>query len=87
MNISANPTCANASENFGSNVSVFSFPFKAAASPHDDLFGFSTTDGSMVTFNAGTNAISKGAGIFIGDYFVGFADNPFADTAVPFIKY
>ncbi|RDV17076.1 hypothetical protein DXT99_00735 [Pontibacter diazotrophicus] len=87
MNTLAKSTLAYASESFGSNVSVFSFPVKAGSSLNEDIIGFSTTDGHVVTFNAGTNAISNGAGIFIGDYFVGFADGPFSDTAMPFIKY
>lgn len=87
MNTSAKPTLAYASESFGSNVSVFSFPVKADSSINEDIMGFSTTDGHVVTYNAGTNAISSGAGIFIGDYFVGFADNALSDAAMPFIKY
>ena len=87
MNISANSAAAYASETFGSNVSVFSFPSKAGASSSEDLYGFSTIDGSMVTYNAGTHAISNGAGIFIGDYFVGLADSNYADAAMPFIRY
>lgn len=87
MNISANLTLANASESFGGNLSVFSFPAKAGTSLNEDLYGFSTTDGNMISFNAGTNAISSGAGVFIGDYFVGFADHALSDNAMPFIKY
>lgn len=87
MNTLAKTTLAHASESYGSNVSVFSFPVKAGSSLNEDIMGFSTTDGHVVTYNAGTNAISNGAGIFIGDYFVGFADNAFADAAMPFIKY
>lgn len=87
MNTLANPTFASASESFGSNLSVFSLPSRAGASVNEDLYGFSTIDGSMVSFNAGTSAINNGAGIFIGDYFVGFADSQCADTAMPFIKY
>lgn len=77
---------AHAADLHGSNVSVFALP-KAVASHEEDFFGFSTTDGRMVTFNAGQHAINKGAGIFIGEYFVGLADSYFADAAMPYIKY
>ena len=87
MNTSAKTTFASASESFGSNISVFSLPSRAGTSLNEDLYGFSTIDGSMVTLNAGTKAINNGAGIFIGDYFVGLADGPFTDSAMPFIKY
>lgn len=45
------------------------------ASIEEEPAGFATIDGSMVSHHSGANAISNGAGIFIGDYFVGFADN------------
>ncbi|GAB3530510.1 hypothetical protein GCM10027443_11240 [Pontibacter brevis] len=87
MKTLANSTHAYSSESLGSNVSVFSLPSKAGALPNEDQYGFSTIDGSMVTFNAGTNAINNGAGIFIGDYFVGFADSCHTDADMPCIKY
>lgn len=87
MNPLANASIANAVEKTNSSVSVFSFPTKAAVSQQEDFFGFSTTDGSMITLHAGKHAISQGAGIFIGDYFVGLADSLCTDAALPFIKY
>jgi hypothetical protein len=85
MNPSTNPSYT--ADSLGSPVSAFSLLPKAAASHSEDFFGFSTTDGRMVTFNAGQHAISKGAGIFIGEYFVGLVDSYFADAAMPCIKY
>ncbi|MFD3003620.1 hypothetical protein ACFS7Z_24905 [Pontibacter toksunensis] len=87
MNTSAKTTHARATESFGSNIPVFSLPSKAGASYNEEQCGFSTIDGSVLAFNAGKNAINNGAGIFIGDYFVGLADSHFTDTAVPYIRY
>ncbi|PTX14252.1 hypothetical protein C8N40_11299 [Pontibacter mucosus] len=53
----------------------------------DEQVGFATIDGNMVTYHAGSSAVSSGAGIFIGDYFVGLADNYESVSITPFIRY
>ncbi len=65
-------------------ASVFS---RKQALKEEEKAAFSTIDGSVITFNAGTNAVSSGAGIFIGDYFVGGADNFLAISNMPFVRY
>ncbi|WP_276497009.1 hypothetical protein [Pontibacter litorisediminis] len=49
--------------------------------------GYATIDGNMVTYHAGSSAVSSGSGIFIGDYFVGLADNYESVSLTPFIRY
>ena len=51
----------------------------------DEPVGFATIDGNMVTYHAGSSAVSSGAGIFIGDYFVGLADNYDSVNMTPFV--
>ncbi|WP_377489192.1 hypothetical protein [Pontibacter toksunensis] len=54
----------------------------------EGMLSFSTTDGSMVAYRSGANALSAGAGIFVGGYFVGGADDSaLSDESMPFIKY
>ncbi len=53
----------------------------------EETFDFSTTDGGMITYNAGTKAIDNGAGIFIGDYFVGVSDSYHTISNMPFVRY
>ncbi|WP_460879105.1 hypothetical protein [Pontibacter rugosus] len=41
----------------------------------DEPTGYATIDGNMISHHVGSDAVSNGAGIFIGDYFVGITDN------------
>lgn len=75
-------------KNMGKIFTMVSSPKKAEVNLEEDLIGFSTTDGSMVAYKSGANAVSAGAGIFVGGYFVGGAENnAFSDESMPFIKY
>jgi hypothetical protein len=58
-----------------------------ATQPNDEPAGFATIDGNMITYHAGSSAVSSGAGIFIGDYFVGLADNYDSAFITPFVRY
>lgn len=60
---------------------------KRSAPKEEEKAAFSTIDGSVITFNAGKNAVSNGAGIFIGDYFVGVADHFLSICNTPFVRY
>lgn len=60
---------------------------KKILTQEDETFDFSTTDGGMITYNAGTEAIDTGAGIFIGDYFVGLSDSYHTISNMPFVRY
>lgn len=55
--------------------------------PDDEPTGYATIDGNMVTHLAGSDAVSNGAGIFIGDYFVGIADTYQSVSITPFVRY
>jgi len=60
---------------------------KISAPKEEEKAAFSTIDGSVITFNAGKNAVSNGAGIFIGDYFVGVTDQFLSICNTPFVRY
>jgi hypothetical protein len=66
---------------------ALSSPVKKANIQEEEAFDFSTIDGGVVTYNAGTRAISNGAGIFIGDYFVGVSESYQSITNLPCVRY
>jgi hypothetical protein len=47
--------------------------FNIAVLENED--SFDTTDGGMITMDQVNNAVDRGAGIFIGNYFVGIPDS------------
>ncbi|MHA6248123.1 hypothetical protein ACXYMU_09320 [Pontibacter sp. CAU 1760] len=54
----------------------------------EELLGYATIDGNMVHHLEVTSAVNNGAGIFIGDYFVGLADSYHSiHLNGPFIRY
>lgn len=88
MNISATSFRPNSFDSLGRNLGLAFVTSKLTAALEEDVLRFSTTDGSMMTYHAGTNAVSNGAGIFIGGYFVGVTDDSvLAGNHMPFIKY
>ncbi|RDV15027.1 hypothetical protein DXT99_12160 [Pontibacter diazotrophicus] len=75
-------------KNLGRIFTMVSSSPKADTGFEDDMLSFSTIDGSMVAYKSGANAVNAGAGIFVGGYFVGGADdNALSDESMPFIKY
>ncbi|WP_162055372.1 hypothetical protein [Pontibacter pamirensis] len=61
---------------------------KADTGFDENLLSFSTIDGSVVAYKSGANAVRSGAGIFVGGYFVGVADEEaLSGQSMPFIKY
>lgn len=58
-----------------------------AALQIDEPAGYATIDGNVVTYHAGSSAVSNGAGIFIGDYFVGLTENYESFSMTPFVRY
>lgn len=88
MNVSATSSRPKFLKNIGRIFTMVSTSPKADVGFDEDLLSFSTTDGSMVAYKSGENAVSAGAGIFIGGYFVGVADeDAHTDTNKPLIKY
>ncbi|MCC9137971.1 hypothetical protein ACFSKU_04010 [Pontibacter silvestris] len=53
----------------------------------EEFLNFSTIDGNIVPQLAGASAVSNGAGVFIGDYFVGMADNFLTYSNLAIIQY
>ncbi|AKD04161.1 hypothetical protein PKOR_15045 [Pontibacter korlensis] len=60
---------------------------KTVSQYDDQPAGYATIDGNMVTYHAGSSAVSSGSGIFIGDYFVGIAENYESISITPFVRY
>jgi hypothetical protein len=54
---------------------------------NDESEEFSTTDGEVIDSSAGSDAIKKGTGMFIGGYFVGILDSLSGVAAAPFLRY
>lgn len=53
----------------------------------DEVLDYSTIDGGVIASNTGRNAVDSGAGIFIGDYFVGVIDSFISSCNVPYVRY
>ncbi|GAB3199587.1 hypothetical protein ABID22_002383 [Pontibacter aydingkolensis] len=75
-----------ANNSYGKSCLPLSSPAKKT-NMQEEVFDFSTIDGGVITYNAGTKAISNGAGIFIGDYFVGISDSYHSISNLPFVRY
>jgi len=75
MNTSATTFRLHALESFDMNLALAYSASKPETSYEEDQFNFSTIDGSVMSYSAGTTAVSSGAGIFIGGYFVGVSDD------------
>ncbi|MEJ8803401.1 hypothetical protein [Pontibacter sp. H249] len=84
MNSIVNPL---AKSNYSKPCLTLSSHAKRTSKQEEDTFDFSTIDGGMVTYNEGAKAISNGAGIFIGDYFVGVSDSYQSITNLPYVRY
>ena len=61
---------------------------KPGAGAEEDMLRLTTTDGSVMSHHAGTKAVRSGAGIFLGGYFVGVAEESLlTELQMPFIRY
>lgn len=58
-----------------------------STSQDDAGIEYSTIDGEMITSTDGTDAVSKGKGLFIGDYFVGILDCFASISNKPYLRY
>lgn len=78
----------DSSNMIGRNFGLASVSSKSYVAVEEEMLRFPTTDGSVMTYHAGTNAVRSGAGIFIGGYFVGVTeDSLLTENHMPFIKY
>ncbi len=66
-------------------LSAFASPQKLLA--EHDSHSIQTTDGNVVSRSYVKQAIRTGAGIFIGDFFVGTTEYYFLVTESPKLKY
>lgn len=48
---------------------------------------YSTIDGEVINRTDGSDAVSKGKGLFIGDYFVGIPDSLSGWAGAPHLRY
>ncbi|MDO6388504.1 hypothetical protein Q4E40_00095 [Pontibacter sp. BT731] len=53
----------------------------------DDSLEYSTIDGEVINSTLGTDAVKKGTGLFIGEYFVGILDSLSGMSNVPYLRY
>lgn len=88
MNITANKTTQYMAENCYKSACLSAIALLKAGTMEEDLVGYATIDGNMVHHVEVASAVNNGAGIFIGDYFVGFADSYHSiSLTAPFIRY
>jgi hypothetical protein len=86
MNLNGNSATPGYAENAFLCAYVPVLSSKMTAFFDEEDIEFSTIDGDVVTFDAGSDAVSSGSGIFIGDYFVGITEN-YTSQQVPFVRY
>ncbi|WP_299823354.1 hypothetical protein [uncultured Pontibacter sp.] len=87
MNRTLNPFAQHPATNCYGNACITLSTAKKTQLQEEEVFDFSTIDGGVITHNAGATAISNGAGIFIGEYFVGVSDNYQSISNLPFVRY
>jgi hypothetical protein len=88
MNCTVNPLAKRMANNrYGKACLALLSPAKKTNVQEEEVFDFSTIDGGVITYNAGAKAISSGAGIFIGDYFVGVCESYQSISNLPFVRY
>jgi hypothetical protein len=86
MNIYGN-SAVTASYDSGSCPSLSTYPTSKTLVVEEEAAEYSTIDGEVITSKAGTNALKIGAGIMIGDYFVGISESISAFGSVPYLRY
>ncbi|SIT82603.1 hypothetical protein [Pontibacter indicus] len=75
---------ANANKHAGSRNNLKSLK---PVTQNDDSIEYSTIDGEVIDSTLGTDAVKKGTGLFIGDYFVGILDSLSGKSNVPYLRY
>ena len=53
----------------------------------DESLEYSTIDGEVINSTIGSDAVEKGNGLFIGDYFVGILDSLSGVSKMPYVRY
>lgn len=86
MNIYGNSAVQNSFES-GSCAVLTTLSSSKNNLQEDEAVEYSTIDGEVITSVAGTSALEKGAGILIGDYFVGILESFSGLSSRPFLRY
>jgi hypothetical protein len=86
MNVYGN-LAVTASFDSSSCALLTTYPTSKNAFQEEEVVEFSTIDGEVITSVAGTNALKRGAGILIGDYFVGISECLSNLGSRPFLRY
>lgn len=88
MNTTVHKGTQKLSESCYKSACLSAIALLKAGTQEEEHVGFATIDGNMIHHVEVASAVNKGAGIFIGDYFVGFADNYHSiSLTAPFIRY
>lgn len=86
MNIATNKTSPKQVTSCYKSDCLAALALMKADTQEEEYVGYATIDGHMVPHLEVATAVNSGSGIFIGDYFVGFADHQSAGLA-HFIRY
>ena len=79
-NTASNPTQHVGSRNYLKSVKP--------VTQGEDSLEYSTIDGEVINSTLGTDAVKKGTGLFIGEYFVGILDSLSSGMSnVPYLRY
>jgi len=88
MNVTVNHSTKNLADSCYKSACLSALALLKAGTQEEELVGYATIDGHMVHHVEVTSAVNNGAGIFIGDYFVGLADSYHSiSLTAPFIRY
>lgn len=88
MEITAKKLTQHMAESCYKSACLSALALLKADTMEEDLVGYATIDGNMVHHVEVASAVNNGAGIFIGDYFVGLADSYHSiSLTAPFIRY
>ncbi len=88
MNVTVSASPQTTAVNCYKNICLSATAVLRQGTSDEELVGYATIDGHMVHDIEVANAVNSGAGIFVGDYFVGLADNYNGISLnAPFIRY
>ncbi|MCC9167931.1 hypothetical protein [Pontibacter harenae] len=88
MNTIMTPSAISCLTNTVLSISIQPFMvWQSYAAVEESSYDFSTIDGDVITYRDGAMAVDSGAGILIGDYFVGVAENYAPSESQAYILY
>lgn len=87
MKTSFTPSNLSIADNGFANACLASLFGKHDSFLEEEVLDYSTIDGGVIASNTGRSAVDSGAGIFIGDYFVGVIDSFISSCNIPYVRY